>query len=886
MRRNPLYIFKNEGSTGIADIPLNSIVQILESSNGRVLIVELLSKANLTVGATIAHLLLYPDQYNVLSDGTAGGELVKYRDDGNPNIGYKLDGVDKNLYGPVGLNSVDLSSQFQSTTFDRGATGGLSFTTGLRTLASGEGSTAFGIDTTASGDYSFVFGTESNASGRNSFSGGLRSHASGEASIALGRDTLSTGYGSSAFGILSVSQGLASYAEGYNTHAGSNYSHAEGFGTIAGGLTAHAEGHRTEAKGFHTHSEGYKTKAGGVASHAEGESTISEGRSSHVEGIKSESIGDYSHAEGDTNISIGVASHAEGTFNTSDGDYSHVEGRRNASSGLLSRASGQDNIASGEVSSVSGKENVASGNISSAGGYRSKSDGLGSLAWGTNVTSSGSFAIATGGFSTAVGNYSQAGGFWTQAIGRGSIAGGYKTAASGSYSVALGTNTLSQNTDTVSIGTNTVAINASMLAAGRFNTSQSGTILEVGIGVSSISRKNALEIYTDGSLIVPGLETSMIIDDKSLVTKEYIDGAGGAGTGNWGSISGNIEDQTDLAQSLNNKEDFLEYPDNDGDILISDTAGNRFWAPNNASGAPQLQDFDSMDQQTHFTVHNVVFLNTNVYADGILIRRDQYTISNNGTDTTIIFFNPVSLNTWIAVEYYIVSYDELMANCKPLPFDIQSIIGDDNQTEFVVWNSVFEKARVIRDGLVLRRTEYVISDDGIHTTITMVEPTDLNTRVLIEYNLNETDDIFDVVTTSYGTTFTLDCANFINERLFVDGILMKRDEYSVTGTTPGTIVFTQPLNTGQWILVEHKNIPEPLTIVHDYITISSENTFTIYNKVLEYVRAYQNGVLVDSSDVCVSSDGINTKVTLGSTVPENTWIALEYDFNRYSIIQT
>ena len=72
-------------------------------------------------------------------------------------------------------------------------------------------------------------------------------------------------------------------------------------------------------------------------------------------------------------------------------------------------------------------------------------------------------------------------------------------------------------------GEGTIAKNSHSFALGRYNLPKDDTILEVGIGSDKNSRKNALEIYNNGKILTPELSEDKIIDDKSLVTKQYID---------------------------------------------------------------------------------------------------------------------------------------------------------------------------------------------------------------------------------------------------------------------------------------------------------------------------------------------------------------------------
>ena len=86
-----------------------------------------------------------------------------------------------------------------------------------------------------------------------------------------------------------------------------------------------------------------------------------------------------------------------------------------------------------------------------------------------------------------------------------------------------------------SAGFNTISNNEYMASFGSFNKGLLNTIFEIGVGTST-EKKNALEIHKDGRILAPALEPALIIDNKSLVTKEYLEAngggaGGGAGTG-------------------------------------------------------------------------------------------------------------------------------------------------------------------------------------------------------------------------------------------------------------------------------------------------------------------------------------------------------------------
>ena len=151
----------------------------------------------------------------------------------------------------------------------------------------------------------------------------------------------------------------------------------------------------------------------------------------------------------------------------------------------------------------------ATGDNSFASGYSSVASGATSFASNAGkATGSGSHAVS---FGTASGDNSHAEGSNT-------IASGYESHAEGNTTTASGNSSHAE-------GNHTVAQNDNMHAAGIYNIgTATDTIHETGIGTSS-NKKNAFEIYTDGRLTAPELATALINTNRSLVTREYVDGS-------------------------------------------------------------------------------------------------------------------------------------------------------------------------------------------------------------------------------------------------------------------------------------------------------------------------------------------------------------------------
>jgi len=243
--------------------------------------------------------------------------------------------------------------------------------------------------------------------------------------------------------------------------------HAEGIGSIAKGGLSHAEGNYTQALESGAHAEGQNTKASGTASHAEGNGSEASGFASHAEGYSTQAIGDHSHVEGNQCIAKGHYSHSEGLATQASGEGSHSEGYKTQATNDYSHAEGFETQATGQYSHAEGQYAQASGEVSHAEGFS------------------------------------------TQAIGENSHAEGFKSKALGNASHAEGLNTIAQNDYMHVQGMNNVG-------------KSSETIHETGIGTSDDDRRNAFEIYKDGSLTAPELTFKNIFKrENSLITKEF-----------------------------------------------------------------------------------------------------------------------------------------------------------------------------------------------------------------------------------------------------------------------------------------------------------------------------------------------------------------------------
>ncbi len=69
MKRNPVYLFNDTSSTGVFEIPLKSIIQILDDGTGNQIMVTIASKTGMNTGTTIGEFLSSPDNYTEVNSG-------------------------------------------------------------------------------------------------------------------------------------------------------------------------------------------------------------------------------------------------------------------------------------------------------------------------------------------------------------------------------------------------------------------------------------------------------------------------------------------------------------------------------------------------------------------------------------------------------------------------------------------------------------------------------------------------------------------------------------------------------------------------------------------------------------------------------------------------
>ena len=255
-----------------------------------------------------------------------------------------------------------------------------------------------------------------------------------------------------------------------------------------------------------------------------GETSGASGKGAFASGINTQAIGEASSVFGKSNQASGFNAFSANYSNEASGSNSFAIGNGTVSSGAGSFSSGESTTSSGRSSSSFGVYSTASGIASFSTGYNTGASGDYSTAFGHYSTSNGASSVAAGNYATANGYSSFAFGDNVTSTGSASHAEGVYTNANGDNSHAEGNSTNAMGLNSHAEGNGTIAQNDSMHAAGKFNIGTStDTIHETGIGTGSKSKKNAFEIYTDGRVHTPELTQALILDPRSVTTKEYVD---------------------------------------------------------------------------------------------------------------------------------------------------------------------------------------------------------------------------------------------------------------------------------------------------------------------------------------------------------------------------
>jgi hypothetical protein len=241
--------------------------------------------------------------------------------------------------------------------------------------------------------------------------------------------------------------------------------------------------------------------------------SFSSGLDTKAEGSFSASFGFRTSARENGSFSTGVLSNANGFVSTSLG-YS------NLASGVYSTSVGSYNTSSGNSAFTSGQQNVASGDWSSSMGLFNLSSGMHSFSIGVNSVASGRTSTSTGANTNAIGD----------------------------YSFSMGNTTYAYGAQSTSMGLYTKALSINSLVIGRYNdTSNTNRLFEIGNGIASNIRSNALTVLTNGNVGIGNSNPSQPLSFSSSIGKKISFYQGGTGEYGMGVWSGELRLYTDLA---------------------------------------------------------------------------------------------------------------------------------------------------------------------------------------------------------------------------------------------------------------------------------------------------------------------------------------------------
>ncbi len=66
---------------------------------------------------------------------------------------------------------------------------------------------------------------------------------------------------------------------------------------------------------------------------------------------------------------------------------------------------------------------------------------------------------------------------------------------------------------------------------------------------------------------------------------------------------------------------------------------------------PEYMDWDTSLSQQDFSIAGKIVTNAYVYVNGVKIRDTQYTLANNGVNTTLHLNNPTVAKEWVSIEF-------------------------------------------------------------------------------------------------------------------------------------------------------------------------------------------------------------------------------------------
>ena len=250
------------------------------------------------------------------------------------------------------------------------------------------------------------------------------------------------------------------------------------FSNVASGTSSHSEGALNVASGKAAHAEGLKNVASGPSSHVEGEANTAGGDCSHVEGYLNETTKTGAHIEGRLNRANAIYSHVEGVNNNAEGDFSHTEGVGTCH--IIGIRSGKNENKLYELPSLDDKALLSVGDKVYRNGYSSVS--IKTIYGGDSKWIELSDKIGH------IRPYDEDGNLTFEKVLFVPMNGDQLNRTGGASSHVEG------------VGTQTSNYGES--AVGRFNETKKGLIFSVGNGTSNEDRKNVLEVYESGAIVL------------------------------------------------------------------------------------------------------------------------------------------------------------------------------------------------------------------------------------------------------------------------------------------------------------------------------------------------------------------------------------------------
>ena len=367
---------------------------------------------------------------------------------------------------------------------------------------------------------------------------------------------------------------------------------AQAFGQdgVAVGRGAYTKGQWSVAVGYGAGVEERGGVAVGSTAKANSENSVAIGRGSNSSGSYGIAIGKDANvtANGSTAIAIGGSSYATGINSIALGTNARVNSNSEAAVALGANAIVNKN----GNTAVGSKANVLD-TYGTAVGYQSQAKGIASIAIGMNAKTTitgdngysqiaiGKDASTQGKSAIAIGSEAQITDEEGIAVGhsaisaRHGIALGTRAGAAGFGTIAIGLNTDSTSTNAVAIGNQARARGQDSVALGSSAVVEEGAGFAVQLGVGTNYDANTLQfkdyklLYENGVIPYERLTETTPSNGQVLTYNDnedalvWSEAAGGISEVNWGDITGNINNQTDLNNKFVNINNSIQSLDID-----------------------------------------------------------------------------------------------------------------------------------------------------------------------------------------------------------------------------------------------------------------------------------------------------------------------------------